>query len=538
MTIRKLFSKGKFFTVDQAKKDPLPEFVHELMEYGILASKKDPFDPMDKALKSLGEHKLSDTEHLHDNWTLVHEYPLSRQLLALSNVWISPDGNEYIISAKGAPEAIADLCHFDKAKMDEMLAKVAEMAGEGLRVLGVARSSFKQNKDLPEILHDFPFEFIGLIGLDDPIRPTVPKSIEECYTAGIRVVMITGDYPQTAQNIAKQIGLANYDEVMTGPELDKMTPEELGEKVKKVNVFSRVVPEQKLLLVNALKKNGEVVAMTGDGVNDAPALKSAHIGVAMGERGTDVAREASDLVLTDDAFPSIVDAVRLGRRIFDNLKKAMAYIVSVHIPIAGMSLLPILLKWSEPVLFPVHIVFLELIIDPACSVVFEAEKEEKNIMNRKPRSAGEPLFGRRSMTISVIQGLVSLAIVFSVYLISMEFNKNILDQALRVSEARTLAFITLIVSNLALILTNRSWTHTVFTTMRIKNEALLFVLVGAVAFLLLVVYIPFLSKLFHFTFMHPRDLMVAFGAGILSILWFEVAKIFFRKRKIEIIKEK
>lgn len=531
MTIRKLYAKGKFHTVDLAKHDPLPEFVHELVEYGILASKKDPFDPMDKALKNLGEVKLSNTEHLHDNWKLVQEYPLSRELLALSNVWESHDGKNYIISAKGAPEAIADLCHFDKEQMDQLTDRVVELAKDGYRVLGVAKSYFKQTKDLPDIQHDFAFEFIGLIGLEDPIRPTVPRSIAESYGAGIRVVMITGDYPQTAQNIARQIGLANIDEVVTGPELDKMAPEELREKVKHVNIFSRVVPEQKLLLVNALKDNGEVVAMTGDGVNDAPALKSAHIGVAMGERGTDVAREASDLVLTDDAFSSIVDAVRIGRRIFDNLKKAMAYIVSVHIPIAGMSLIPVVLRWDNIVLYPVHIVFLELIIDPACSVVFEAEKEEKDIMNRKPRKPNEPLFGKRSLTISVLQGLISLLTVYLVYQLAIYFKQT-------PAEARTLTFITLIISNLSLILTNRSWYRTIFSMMKVRNNALIGVLLGATGFLLLVIYVPFLRDLFHFAFMHPRDIAIAFAAGLFSIFWFEIAKTIFRKMKIDIIKEK
>ena len=531
MTIRKLYAKGKFHTVELVKHDPLPEFVHELVEYGILASKKDPFDPMDKALKSLGEVKLSNTEHLHDNWKLVQEYPLSRQLLALSNVWESPDGKEYIISAKGAPEAIGDLCHLSREKMEQVTEKVIEMAKDGLRVLGVAKSSFKQSKDLPDIQHDFAFEFIGLIGLDDPIRPAVPPSIKESYDAGIRVVMITGDYPQTAQNIARQIGLANSDEFITGPDLEKMSMAELREKVKSVNIFCRAVPEQKLLLVNALKENGEVVAMTGDGVNDAPALKSAHIGVAMGERGTDVAREASDLVLTDDAFSSIGDAVRIGRRIFDNLKKAMAYIISVHIPIAGMSLLPVILRWDNLVLYPVHIVFLELIIDPACSIVFEAEAEEKDIMRRKPRRSDEPLFGKKSMVISTIQGFISLLTVYLVYQLSLFFKQT-------PAEARTLTFITLIVSNLSLIMTNRSWSSTIFDMLRVKNNALIGVLVGAVAFLMLVIYVPFLRELFHFAFMHPRDLVIAFGAGLLSIIWFEIAKMVFRKKKIDISKEK
>ena len=243
--------------------------------------------------------------------------------------------------------------------------------------------------ELPDEQHDFDFEFLGLLGLADPVRPGVPEAVQECYTAGIRVIMITGDYPGTAQNIARQIGLQPLDQIITGPELDQMSDDELQERIKTTCIFARAVPEQKLRIVQALKANGEVVAMTGDGVNDAPALKAAHIGIAMGGRGTDVAREAAALVLLDDNFASIVQAVRMGRRIFDNLKKAMTFIFSVHIPIAGMSLIPVLLKWPLALL-PVHIVFLELIIDPACSVVFEMESDEADIMQRPPRRLDDP----------------------------------------------------------------------------------------------------------------------------------------------------
>ena len=286
------------------------------------------------------------------------DYNLTRELLALSHVWKSPSGSDYVIASKGAPEAVADLCHFNKAQMDALAENVSAMANEGLRVLGVAKASFKQTS-LPEKQHDFTFEFIGLVGLADPIRPSVPAAIKECYTAGIRVCMITGDYPVTAQAIARQVGLTPIERYITGPEIDKMDDAELQKHIRSVCIFARVMPEHKLRIVNAMKANGEITAMTGDGVNDAPALKSAHIGIAMGGRGTDVAREAAAMVLLDDDFSSIVKANRLGRRIFDNLRKAMAYIFAVHVPIVGMSFLPVLL--NQPlVLFPVHIVFLEL----------------------------------------------------------------------------------------------------------------------------------------------------------------------------------
>ena len=331
------------------------------------------------------------------------------------------------------------------------------MAKEGLRIIGVAKADFRQT-DLPGEQHDFKFEFLGLIGLADPVRPGVAEAIRDCYGAGIRVVMITGDYPVTAQNIAGQIGLKQSDGIITGSELDKMDDSGTSTANQKVTIFARVVPEQKLRIVDALKANGEIVAMTGDGVNDAAALKSAHIGIAMGRRGTDVAREASALVLLDDDFSSIVQAVRMGRRIFDNLKKAMAYIFAIHVPIAGMSLLPVLFNWPL-VLLPVHIVFLELIIDPACSVVFEAEKEEANIMNRPPRNLDEPLFNKRTIIFSLLQGLSVLLFVAAVFVIAMLRGQGEQD-------ARALSFTTLIIANIGLILTNRSWTRTILPTLR------------------------------------------------------------------------
>ncbi len=305
MTIRKLVADGTAYDVGERPDQPLPEEFHGLVEFGILASQRDPFDPMEKAFHELGNRLLAHTEHLHADWTLVREYPLSPHLLALSHAWKSPTGQEYVLAAKGAPEAIADLCHLSAGQTQAIAEQIAALAQEGLRVLGVARGTFRQEA-LPGQQHDFTFEFLGLVGLADPVRPTVPAAVQECYTAGIRVVMITGDHPTTALSIARQVGLKPLGEIITGPELDKMDEAELRRRVEKVNVFARTVPEQKLRLVNALKANGEVVAMTGDGVNDVPALKAAHIGIAMGGRGTDVAREAASLVLLDDDFSSIV----------------------------------------------------------------------------------------------------------------------------------------------------------------------------------------------------------------------------------------
>ncbi|MFZ3149966.1 MAG: cation-translocating P-type ATPase [Methanothrix sp.] len=519
MTVKKIFACGEFFELDDGR-DRLPDAIHEVIEHSILASQIDPFDPMEKAFRKLGEDYLEKTEHIHSDWELVKEYPLSKKLLAMSRVWRSPSRKEYVIAAKGAPEAIIELCHIDINGQTEISRAVQIMAREGMRVLGVATASL-QATDLPDGQHDFDFKFLGLIGMEDPVRPGVPQAIKECYSAGIRVVMITGDNPGTAQAIARQIGFPS-DQVITGPELEKLSDQELQNQARNVCIFSRVMPEQKLRLVLALKANGEVVAMTGDGVNDAPALKAADIGIAMGKRGTDVAREAASLVLLDDDFSSIVKAVKLGRRIFDNIKKAMAYILAIHVPIAGLSLIPVLLGWPL-IFFPIHVVFLELIIDPACSIAFEAEPEEADVMLRQPRDSNKPLFSRRTLGLSLLQGISVLIIVIAVFAVSLYRGQG-------ESVARALAYTTLIIANLGLILANRSWSRTILETMSTPNPALWWVVGGAGAFLALIVYVPFIRELFGFANLHFIDIVICFIAGIASVLWFEGLKVISRRR--------
>jgi len=479
---------------------------------------------MEKALKQLGDRYLAHTEHLHENWTLIREYPLSPELLALSHVWRSPGGADYEISAKGAPEAIADLCHLGPEATKSLLDQVAMMAEEGLRVLGVAMSRFRKT-ELPDIQHDFNFEFLGLIGLADPVRPAVPAAIRECTGAGVRVLMITGDNPGTAKSIARQIGLEGTDNCITGPELDAMNDEELARRIRNVNIFARAVPEQKLRIVNALRANGEVVAMTGDGVNDAPALKAAHIGIAMGGRGADVARESAGLVLLDDDFSSIVAAIKLGRRIYDNIRKAMAYILAVHVPIVGLSTIPVFVPDWPLFLLPVHVVFLELIIDPACSLVFEAEAGEPGLMRRPPRNPSERLFNRNMVAISLLQGVVVLLVILGLLLFSDTLGRS--DEDTR----RVFAFVALVTANLALILTNRSWTRSIFSMLREPNRALRWVLVGAVAGLCLILSLPFFRDLFHFSTPRPADLLLCVAAGFLGVLWFEVLKLVKSRRR-------
>jgi Ca2+-transporting ATPase len=514
MTVTSLYNGKDFLNITKANEFN-PEF-HEIIEYGILSGQTNPFDPMEKAINSMGDLYLKGTEHIHKNWEMIKEYPLSKQLLAMSRVFSFKGTQEKIIATKGAPEAIFDLCHLDKKNKKRLSLAVEELAADGLRVLGVAKAKINV-KGLPEIQHDFAFDFIGLIGLSDPIRKNVKQAVSECYKAGIRVIMITGDYPVTARHIALEIGLENPDRCITGHELQVMTDDELCKKIREINVFARVVPEQKLKIVNALKKNNEIVAMTGDGINDAPALKSANIGIAMGEKGTDVAREASSLVLIDDNFSSIVAAIKMGRRIFDNLQKAFGYIFAIHVPIAGLSLIPILLGKFPLILWPVHIVFLELIIDPACSIIFEAEKEEINVMNRPPKRIDEPFFGAKKILFSCLQGAGILIITLTVYLVGLLLGYE-------ANEVRAMAFTTLIVSNIAVILTNRSWTDNIFKIIATPNKAVLWVVGGAIFFLALILNIPFFLDLFQFQKLTLINIVICSIAGLTTIVWFEIYK--------------
>jgi Ca2+-transporting ATPase len=515
MTLRELAASGN--SIDLATlAGALPEHMHGLLENAILASKRDPFDPMERALHVAGDRLIKDTEHLHPGWSLAKEYPLTPGLLAVSHAWSTGKGDEVVVACKGAPEAIADLCHLTPAQQDLLLRDVATLASQGLRVLGVARG-FTSMGSLPEKHHDLSLELVGLLGFEDPLRPTVPAAVAECRAAGVRVVMITGDYPATAQSIGRQAGLANCETVVSGPELDGMSDKELARRIRDVQVFARVVPEQKLRIVSALKANQEVVAMTGDGVNDAPALKAAHIGIAMGGRGTDVARESASLVLLDDDFSSIVAAIRLGRRIYDNIKKAAAFILAVHVPIAGLSMLPVFFGDWPLLLLPVHIVFLQLIIDPSCALIFEAEDAEANVMQRPPRRPDERLFSLRTVGVAVMQGISVLVVCLGVFLIARADHSP--------DAARALTFATLVVAFIVIILVNRSWTRSAFAMLRVPNTALRWVVLGACALLTAVLVVPFAQRLFHFAPLHATDLILSLGAGLVCVLWFELVKL-------------
>jgi len=509
------FGLADRLALDAVPEGCLPEPFHSLVEVAILASVVDPFDPMEKAFHRLGQRFLADTEHLHGDWRLVQTYALSPALRAMSHVWAATGDGAQTVAAKGAPEAVMELCHLDEAQKAHIAGVVDELAAEGLRVLAVARGSFA-GQEWPANEHDFDFAVIGLLGLADPVRPQVPAAVPECRAAGIRVVMITGDYPATARAIAQQAGLATgAGEVLSGEEIAALDDAALRERLAGVNVCARIAPEQKLRIVQALKARGDIVAMTGDGVNDAPALRAAHVGVAMGGRGTDVARESASLVLIDDDFAAIVAAVRLGRRIFDNLRKAMSYILAVHVPIAGVAMLPVLFGWPA-LLYPMHIALLELIIDPACSIAFENEPAERDVMQRPPRDAAAPLFGGATLWLALAQGLGVLAAVMGTFAWA--------GPRIPEPEARAFAFATLVVGNLALILSNRSASRSLWATLRTPNRTLWGVVGLAFALLLAALYAPWAVGVLRFAPLPLDELAAACGLGLLSVLWFEGIK--------------
>ncbi|MFZ5616496.1 MAG: cation-translocating P-type ATPase [Pseudomonadota bacterium] len=485
-------------------------------ETAALASERDPFDPMEQAFQ-----RLAVDFGLHfDELSLVKTYGLEPGLLAVTKVWRAAHG-DMIVAAKGAPEAISDLCRLNDEERLGILASVDEMACDGLRVLALARATH-EDEALPGSPHGFGFEFAGIAGLADPIRETAAAAVAECRAAGVRVVMITGDYPATARAIAEKAGIDGAT-IVSGEEIAAMNDTDLAEAARRTNVFARVRPDQKLRIVNALKADGEIVAMTGDGVNDAPALKASHIGVAMGGRGADVAREASAIVLLDDDFGAIVKTLRLGRRIHDNLRKATGFILSVHIPIAGMALLP--LVTGLPIIFgPVHIAFLEMVIDPVCSLVLEAEREESSIMRRPPRPPGEPLLTRRLALWSALQGVIAFAVVAGVYLTAV-------DRGFSDGDVRAITFISVVSVVFSLILVNRSYSASIARAFLNPNWALGVVAVFVAFILTLTMTLEPARALFRFDGLSQAEILLAVSAGAFSLIVLEAFKVAMSRKK-------
>jgi len=497
-----------------------------LVDYGVLASAPEPFDPMEKAFHALARELSGAGEPARVGAPrLVKSYELRPECLAMTQVWQADERKDaLIVATKGAPEAVAELCRLSPEERADMEASIDAMAGEGLRVLGIARAEYRAAEPdgaLPETPAEYRFTFLGLVGFADPLRPTVPAAVAQCRTAGVRVVMITGDYPATALAIARQAGL-QASEALTGDMLERLDDVQLAARARTATVFARIMPEQKLRIVQALKADGEIVAMTGDGVNDAPSLKAAHIGVAMGQRGTDVAREAASIVLLDDDFGSIVASVRLGRRIYDNLRKAMNFIVAVHVPIAGLALLPLVL--GLPIIFgPIHIAFLEMVIDPVCSLVFEAEREEDDVMRRPPRPPSAPLLSWQLIVWGVLQGALAFAVVAAMFVIALK-------RGMPENEVRALAFFALVLAIIGLILVNRSFSSSLLAALGRPNPALLWILPVVLAILGLSLAVPQLSDLFRFGPLHADDLALTAAAGGVLLLLLEALKLLWRAR--------
>ncbi len=515
MSVVALHSGGE--TVAPTDAAALPPTLRHLAITGARASATDAYDPMDRAFHDLARRAGDDAA----GWTLERVYGLQPDLLAVTQVWRVPGEAQFRVAAKGAPEAIADLCRLDQAARAALLAQADVMAAQGMRVLAVAEA--RAADPLPPTPRGFACTLLGLAGLADPLRQSVPAAVAECRAAGVRVVMITGDYPLTARAIARQAGLDDSD-VLDGTAIARMDDATLAQAVLRAGVFARIVPAQKLRIVRALQSHGDVVAMTGDGVNDAPSLKAADIGIAMGGRGTDVAREASALVLLDDDFGSIVRTIRLGRRIYDNLRKAMAYIVAVHVPIAGLALLPLLT--GLPLIFgPVHIAFLEMVIDPICSMVFEAEGEEADLMRRPPRAASSPLFSPALVGWSLLQGTIAFAALAGLYVLTLR-------GGVAEADARGLTFAALVLVDLALVLVNRTFGTSLVAAIGTRNRALAWVSAVTVALLALVLAFPTTRDLFRFGPLHGDDLalLAAIVAGVPLVL--EVLKRFWRARLV------
>lgn len=479
----------------------------DILKFAFLASHPNSVDPMERAIAEAHQVVLSKKPFI--------EFEVSPDLFVMSNLWKTEDDQKLLIASKGAPEAVLDLCSVSLSERVQILAQVELLAGKGLRVLAVARGSWT-SKDLPRSQRDLGLEYLGLLGFADPVRPGVTESLTLCYEAGIRVIMITGDHAKTAASIANEIGLRGEGPILTGSEMSEMSDQELSLHLKRAHCFARMVPEQKLRIVKLLQSQGEVVAMTGDGVNDAPALMAAQIGIAMGRKGTDVARESASMVLLDDDFTSIVQGIRMGRGIYDNLQAAMAYLLAVHLPIAGISILPVFLDLPL-VLMPVHVAFLHLIIEPASSLVFESEPLAADVMKRKPRGRDEKFFSRKIIGPSIFQGTVVYLFILAIFLVALRRGQGELD-------ARALTFTTLIFANLGLIFINRSWSRSFHEELQVRNTTLWWTLLSSLIFLFMVLYVPALRSLFRLSTLHPVDLFISMGAAFASIAWFELWK--------------
>ncbi len=518
-------SLAKLFTLQTNKiinpTDAINETEKELITLAMWASEPIPFDPMEVALHQT--YKDITRKDERPNYKLLHEYPLSGKPPMMTHIFQDTNGNK-IIAAKGAPEALINVADLTETEKQQILSAIQLLANDGYRVLGVGVSNFTGD-NYPEKQQDLPLEFKGIVAFYDPPKKNIQKVLEDFYTAGIAVKIITGDNAATTAAIAKQIGFRGYEKTITGDELMKLQEDELKICVMDTTIFTRMFPEAKLKIINALKSNNQIVAMTGDGVNDGPALKAAHIGIAMGKKGTEIAKQAASLILLEDDLSKIVNAVAMGRKIYANLKKAIQYIISIHIPIILTVFIPLALGWIYPNIFsPIHIIFLEIIMGPTCSIIYENEPMEKNTMLQKPKALTTTFFNWKELSISIIQGLVITAGTLFVY-------QNSLTNGYNEALTRTMTFTVLIAANIFLTLINRSFYYSIFSTFKYKNNMILFIIFITIAFIGLILYVKPLTTFFEFETLNSLQLLTCIAIGFISVIWFEIVKLIKRVKR-------
>jgi Ca2+-transporting ATPase len=511
-------SLAKLFTLDTQKitnpEDTLSVSEKKLIELAMWSSEPIAFDPMEVALHKAYKSIMSEDERPH--FKMIHEYPLEGKPPMMTHLFENELGKR-IIAAKGAPEAMMQVSVLSDIEKQQINDAIKIMTSEGYRVLGVGEAVFN-NDNFPATQQEFTFAFKGIVAFYDPPKKNIQSVLESFYQAGIAVKIITGDNAATTGAIAKQVGFKGYDKSLTGDELMQLKDDELRLKVADTNVFTRMFPEAKLRIINILKANGEIVAMTGDGVNDGPALKAAHIGIAMGKKGTEIAKEAASLILVEDDLSKMVDAIAMGRKIYTNLKKAIQYIISIHIPIILTVFIPLALGWIYPNIFsPIHVIFLELIMGPTCSIIYENEPMEKNTMIQKPRPFSNTFFNWGELIISIIQGLVITAGTLSVYIYSV-------SQGFSETLTRTMTFSVLISANIFLTLINRSFYYSIFTTLKYKNNMVLLIITITILICAALFYIKPLTNFFEFESLNSLQLLICFGVGFLSVIWYEAVK--------------
>ncbi|WP_430425021.1 cation-translocating P-type ATPase [Maribacter litoralis] len=519
MALAKLFTLKTGNIVNT--KDILGDNEKELITTSMWASEPIPFDPMEIALHN-AYGTLTDNDE-RPNYKMVHEYPLGGKPPMMTHVFQDDEGNQ-IIAAKGAPEAIIAVANLTTSEIEMIQNTLTELGKDGFRMLAVGMAIF-EGENYPKEQQDFKFDFKGIIAFYDPPKDNIIQVLKDFDSAGIQVKLVTGDNANTAMAIAKQINFKGYEKCISGDELMQLSDTELQEKVKHIKVFSRMFPDAKLRIVNALKKNNEVVAMTGDGVNDGPALKASHIGIAMGKKGTEIAKQAASLILVDDDLSRMVDAVAMGRKIYTNLKKAIQYIISIHIPIILTVFIPLALRWIYPNIFsPSHVIILELIMGPTCSIIFENEPMEKNLMIKKPRPFSTTFFNYKELTTSVIQGIIITvgALTAYQYSVSSSFSEN---------TTRTMVFMVLIVANIFLTLVNRSFYYSIFTTLKYKNNLVPLIIGLTIILSLAIIYIPVLANFFEFESLTLSQLGLTILIGAISVLWYEFVKAAKRAKK-------